>query len=324
MTRTLLAVVAGAALAAVAGCGASSHGSDTIADPMILRVGTLGTTKVLFAASGEDKNVPYRIEWSSFPAGPQLVEAERAKAVDVGETAETPPIFAQAANTPVKIVAATKLRDPARSPLAVILRKDSPITGVAQLKGRKVGLTQGTVVQYFLIKALAKAGLKYADIAPVNLSMQDGAAALKRGDIDAMAAIDPTLAQLIASIGAKVLVSGAGYVAGYNFQLVRTEVLGNAQRSDVVLDFLRRSLRARQWANAHPEQWAAAYAAANHIPLDLAKVTTGRAQLEYAPIDDSTVTAQQDEADVFYQLGLLPRQLSAREEFDARFNGRLT
>jgi len=324
MNRTLRAVVVGAALAAVAGCGASSHGSDTVAAAVVLRVGTLGTTKVLFAASGEDKNLPYRIEWSSFPAGPQLVEAERAKAVDVGETAETPPIFAQAANTPVKIVAATKLRDPAQSPLAVILGKNSPIAGVAQLKGRKVGVTPGTVVQYFLIKALARAGLRYADITPVNLSMQDGGAALKRGDIDAMAAIDPTLARLTTSIGAKVLVSGVGYVAGYNFHLVRTEILGNAKRSDVVLDFLRRSLRARQWANDHPGEWAAAYAAANRIPLDLAKVTTGRAQVEYAPIDDSVVAAQQDEADVFYRLGLLPRQLSVREEFDARFNGRLT
>lgn len=324
MNRTLRAVVVGAAVAAVAGCGASSHGSDTVAAAVVLRVGTLGTTKVLFAASGEDKNLPYRIEWSSFPAGPQLVEAERAKAVDVGETAETPPIFAQAANTPVKIVAATKLRDPAQSPLAVILGKNSPIAGVAQLKGRKVGVTPGTVVQYFLIKALARAGLRYADITPVNLSMQDGGAALKRGDIDAMAAIDPTLARLTTSIGAKVLVSGVGYVAGYNFHLVRTEILGNAKRSDVVLDFLRRSLRARQWANDHPGEWAAAYAAANRIPLDLAKVTTGRAQVEYAPIDDSVVAAQQDEADVFYRLGLLPRQLSVREEFDARFNGRLT
>src|SRR6185437_9440495 len=144
--------------------------------------------------------------------------------------------------TPVKIVAATKLRDPAQSPLAVILGKNSPIAGVAQLKGRKVGVTPGTVVQYFLIKALARAGLRYADITPVNLSMQDGGAALKRGDIDAMAAIDPTLARLTTSIGAKVLVSGVGYVAGYNFHLVRTEILGNAKRADVVLDFLRRSL----------------------------------------------------------------------------------
>jgi sulfonate transport system substrate-binding protein len=324
MARTLRAVVVGVALAAIAGCGASCRGSDAAAGPVTLRVGTLGTTEVLFAASGEDKNLPYRIEWSSFPAGPQLVEAQRAKAVDVGETAETPPIFAQAANTPVKVVAATKLRDPTQSPLAIVLRKDSSISGVAQLKGHKVGVTQGTVVQYFAIKALAKAGLRYADITPANLSMLDGAAALKRGDIDAMAAIDPTLAQLTGSVGAKVLVSGAGYVAGYNFQLVRTDVLADPRRSGVLLDFLRRSLRARQWANAHPEEWAAAYARANHIPLDLARVTTGRAQLEYAPIDDRTVAAQQDEADVFYRLGLLPRHLSVRDEFDARFNGHLT
>jgi sulfonate transport system substrate-binding protein len=325
MTRTTLRVlVVAVMLATVTACSAARETSNHSTQTVTLHVGTLGTTKALFETSGVNKDLPYVLEWSVFPAGPQLVEAVRAEAVDIGQTAETPPIFAQAANTPVKIVAAERLKDPSRSPLAIVVSKDSPIAGVAQLRGRKVGITQGTIVHYFAIKVLQRAGLAYSDITPVNLSPADGVAALRRGDIDAMSLIDPTLAQATAVTGAKVLVTGAGYVPGVNYQLLRTDVLADSTRTGAVVDFLRRSVRARRWANSHPKEWAAAYAKVNNIPLDLAAMTTARAQFDYVPIDDGIIAAQQDEADVFLQLGLLPRRLSVSEQFDLRFNGRLT
>jgi sulfonate transport system substrate-binding protein len=322
--RTLRILVVALMLTTVTACGAAPGTTRHGANAVTLHVGTLGTTRALFEASGVAEDLPYGLEWSTFRAGPQLVEAARAKAVDMGQTAEIPPIFAQAAHTPVKIVAAEKLKDPRRSPLAVVVSKDSPIASVAQLKGRKVGITQGTIVQYFAIKVLQRAGLTYSDIIPVNLSPADGVAALRRGDIDAMSLIDPTLAQATATIEARVLATGASYTAGVNYQLVRTDVLADSGRADAVVDFLRRSVRARRWANSHPQEWAAAYAKANNIPLDLAAVTTARAQFDYVPIDDGIIAAQQDEADVFFQLGLLPRRVAVREQFDLRLNDRLT
>jgi len=41
-----------------------------------------------------------KIDWILFPAGPQLLEAMNAGAIDLGHTGEAPPIFAQAANNP--------------------------------------------------------------------------------------------------------------------------------------------------------------------------------------------------------------------------------
>ena len=41
-----------------------------------------------------------RVEWVEFPAGPPLLEAMRAGAVDIGYTGETPPVFAQAGGVP--------------------------------------------------------------------------------------------------------------------------------------------------------------------------------------------------------------------------------
>ncbi len=42
------------------------------------------------AASGEDKNVPYDIEWSTFVGGPAVLAAQTGGSVDVGFMAETP------------------------------------------------------------------------------------------------------------------------------------------------------------------------------------------------------------------------------------------
>ncbi len=47
-----------------------------------------------------------KVEWVLFPAGPQLMEAMNAGAIDLGETGEAPPIFAQSANVPFVYFAA--------------------------------------------------------------------------------------------------------------------------------------------------------------------------------------------------------------------------
>jgi sulfonate transport system substrate-binding protein len=307
----------------LSGCGAVP--ADVRDAGMItLRVGTLaGTTRALFAASGLDQDLPYRIEWSVFPTGPQLVEAQRAKAVDIGLTADTPPIFAQAANTPVKIVAVERLRDLQKSPLAIVVRKHSDITTVAQLRGRRIGLTQGTILQYLVVKVLQREGIRYADIAAVNIPPEDSVAALRRGDVEALASIDPTLARTTAAVDARILVTGAGYTAGVNYQLVRTEVLEDRRRAEVILDYLRRSVRAREWADRHRDEWAQAYARLNNIPVDLASIVQDRARYGYVPITDDIVDGQQEQADTFFTLGLLPRRLDVAEMFDRRFDGRI-
>jgi sulfonate transport system substrate-binding protein len=321
--RALRLLIGMAGMALVAACATPADG-DRSEGAATLRVGSLaGTTKTLFAVSGQDKAVPYRIEWSVFTSGPQLVEAQRAKAVDVGLTADTPPIFAQAAATPVKIVAVERLQNPRESPMAIVVPRDSDTTTVAHLRGKRIGLTEGTVLQFLVVKVLAAAGLRYSEITPINLPPEDALVALRRGDIDALAAIDPTLARVTASIGARVLATGAGYAAGVNYQLVRSDLLDGGVRQDMVLDFLRRSARARAWANSHPAEWAASYAELNNIPVDLARVTLHRARTGYVPITDDIVAAQQDQADTFFTLGVLPRKLDVREQFDRRFNGKI-
>jgi sulfonate transport system substrate-binding protein len=77
-------------------------GKASLAADKIIRVGyqKYGTLVLLKGKGLLEKKletIGYQVEWTEFPAGPQLLEALNAGAVDFGSTGETPPIFAQAA-----------------------------------------------------------------------------------------------------------------------------------------------------------------------------------------------------------------------------------
>lgn len=52
------------------------------------------------------KPLGYRVKWPEFAAGPQQLEALNAGALDIASTAESPPIFSQAAGAPLVYLAA--------------------------------------------------------------------------------------------------------------------------------------------------------------------------------------------------------------------------
>ena len=67
-----------------------------------------GLVQALLAAAGEDRDLPYRLDWHPFTAGPALMEALNAAAVDVGVVGNAPPVFAQAGGFDVRIIAAAE------------------------------------------------------------------------------------------------------------------------------------------------------------------------------------------------------------------------
>src|ERR1700754_4067391 len=85
-------------------CGSNSNAPRTelvlrAADQMKILQSTL-------AEAGEDEPSGYRIEWSNFMGGPSVIAAATGRSIDVGWMYETPLIFAQAAGSPIKVVAA--------------------------------------------------------------------------------------------------------------------------------------------------------------------------------------------------------------------------
>lgn len=81
--------------AAKAHAGAASSAPPKAEARARLRVADqAGLTKSALSMAGE-LNAPYDIEWSSFTAGPPLLAAIGADAVDLGSVGDSPPVFAQ-------------------------------------------------------------------------------------------------------------------------------------------------------------------------------------------------------------------------------------
>jgi sulfonate transport system substrate-binding protein len=78
------------------------------AEPVTLRVGDQkGGNRSLLEISGYAKDLPYKIEWSEFPAAAPILEALNAGALDVGYTGDLSFLTVYAAGAPIKAIGGT-------------------------------------------------------------------------------------------------------------------------------------------------------------------------------------------------------------------------
>jgi len=76
------------------------------------------------------------------------------------------------------------------------------IAGMGDLKGKKVAAELGAITHFVLLSALTRAGLTESDVAIVNLSVPEAAAAFEQGKLDAATLWDPHLSRLAGAQGA--------------------------------------------------------------------------------------------------------------------------
>lgn len=110
----------------------STAAASFAADAVVLRVGDQkGGNRSLLEISGYAKDLPYKIEWSEFPAAAPILEALNAGALDVGYTGDLSFLSVYAAGAPIKAIGGT--RSDAKTQ-AILVRQDSPIKSAADLK----------------------------------------------------------------------------------------------------------------------------------------------------------------------------------------------
>lgn len=234
----------------------------------VLRVGNQkGTTRALLEASGVLKGLPYRIEWSEFPAAQHLLEALTANAADVGFVGDAPFLFSYAGGSPLKVISVASLGNDVSS-VAILVPEDSPIRSVRDLKGRKVATGRISIGHYLLLRALEKQGMNGADIHPVFLAPNDALGAFSTGSIDAWAAWAPFLDAALLQGKARILVDGRGLVTGYGYHVATPDAI--AHKAGLLRDFDARVARAYRWANGHERDYGVALAKATGLPLEVA------------------------------------------------------
>jgi len=303
--------------ALLSGCGLGGHKA-----PGTLRIAVIGKgatdTRLLFPAAGITPDFP--ITYSEFESGHLAVEALNSGAIDLAGMSEIPPVFALASSVQSFVQIAVEHGDVNNQ--VVLVPKGSPIRILADLKGKRVGYVRATTAQYYLIRMLQSAGLKWSDINPVAMTVADGAAAFAQGSLDAWAIYGYPIERAIATEGAQILKTALGFLSGNYLLTAHKDAVSDPVRADLIRRFLRLQRKAFAWSAANEAQWAPIVAKAIGVPVEYVRAQFARESDPYQlrPVTDEAIRSQQSVADVFADAGLIPHRVDVRPLWDTRFN----
>jgi sulfonate transport system substrate-binding protein len=227
------------------------------------------------------------------------------------------PIFAQAAHARFVYVAQEA---PSPGAQAIIVKKDSALHSLADLKDKRIAVTKAAGSHYLLLAALAHAGLKATDVKTSYLTPADGRAAFERGSVDAWITWDPYVASVDRHEDVRILADGNGLASYQRYYLAAREFAdAHPQLVQIVFDQLQQS---GAWLRAHPQEAAAQLAPV--WGLDAATIERANARRSYVvrAVDPQNFAEQQKIADAFYRNGLLPAAVATGESLRWDFAAR--
>lgn len=271
-----------------------------------------GNMRAQLEASGLLKNLPFRIEWTEFPAAAPLAEALNAGAVDAGIIGDAPLLFSVAAGSQVKAVAVDK-SDPVGT--AVVVNKDAELQSAADLKGKSIGTGRGSIGHFVALKALAQAGIKANEVRFRYLSPGDAKIALASGAIDAWATWDPYTALAETSGTGRVLIDGRGLATGNSFLAATDNALKDAAKRKALQSYINLLAQAEQLAYANIDGYSVTLAKIIGFPQDAVKLSFSRRKAHWQAIDTQTIAQQQATADFYQQQGIIAKPLKVEPGF---------
>ncbi|MEB0115837.1 sulfonate ABC transporter substrate-binding protein [Undibacterium sp. RTI2.2] len=258
---------------------------------------------------GSAKPGGVKITWFEFTAGPQMLEALSVGSIDFATTGEPPPIFAQAAGSSLVYVGA----EPAKpSVSAILVKQDSPIKTLSDLKGKKIAFQKGSSAHYHVLRAVQQGGLQWSDITPIYLAPADARAAFERGSVDAWAIWDPYWAAIEQTAKPRVLVTGNGLVNNLSHYLSSRSF---AEKYPKVIQLLFEELT-KSDTFVHSNRPEAIAAIAASTGLDKATIATYLDRRPRSPVvylTQNIIDEQQRVADNFYQQKLIPKSVNIRD-----------
>lgn len=238
------------ALLAGAGLGITSQAFPAFAADLsgvTLRVGDqVGQQQSKLRAAGLLDDLPYKIEWSVYPAAVNLHEALKADAVDVGAANDSPTVTAIANGSKVSIVAAW---DNGGRGTSLLVPRNSSARSVADLRGKTISpTTRGSVAHHLVVGELRRAGVGLDEVKLAFMSPVDAGAAFQSGAIDAWATWGIYVARSRGQLGARVLSDGADINSGLFVFSATPSALADSRKRLAMADFFNRTERGFVWS----------------------------------------------------------------------------
>jgi NitT/TauT family transport system substrate-binding protein len=122
----------------------------------------------------------------------------------------------------------------------IVARRSAGIRRLVDLRGKKVGTPANTSAEYYLSKMLRTVKLDEPDVTVVPMPVADMAAAMKRGDVDAVSGWEPGAQDSVAALGADAIVFQDRPVYRELFNLnTTTGVLSDPVKRRALVDVVR-------------------------------------------------------------------------------------
>ncbi|KKD04241.1 ABC transporter substrate-binding protein [Streptomyces sp. WM6386] len=314
--RIAAAALSMTSLLALTACGADSSAEASSSGQVTLTVGDQAKTlQTIVAASDALKGAKYRVKWAEFEGAAPLYQAVQAGAADTGYSADLPALQALSGGVKVKNVAALKNDG---THVGIVVRKDSGISSVKDLKGQKVVVSsaKGSVSEYLLANVLKQNGLSYQDVKVQYLLPTDAQAAFASGRIKAWAIFGVYQAVALEQ-GGKLLVDGGdGRVSGIGFVNASEETLADARKKAALADFLKRLGKGLKWTSTHQDAYAKAIEERNGADTSVAKTLASAAYNQVLPITPDIDTTVQGVADLMNGIGVLDPNVDVAKSSD--------
>jgi sulfonate transport system substrate-binding protein len=246
----------------------------------------------------------YELTWNMLST-----DIMRAGAVDLhGDIAETVPLFVHDGNPTLTIYAA---EGPSPHAIALVVRADSPISELSDLRGTSVATSAGSSSHYLLLKAVALGGLNLKDIRPALLAAQDGAAAFEGGSVAAWSVYDPFLAVTESRTRLRTLVDGAAVGMQYDRYYMANAALA-AERPDIVQIVFDALQETAGWVGANPLEANRLLSALwGGIPIETVERVNRRRVYDVRAVGPRDVANLQAMSEVFLQAGVLRQAIDA-------------
>ncbi|RII17760.1 putative aliphatic sulfonates-binding protein precursor [Streptomyces sp. YIM 130001] len=141
--------------------------------------------------------------------------------------------------------------------MAVVAGPGAGVDGkdLKTLKGKRIGVSEGSINHLYLLGLLKKAGLEADDVKIVNTEPPDLAVALKTGGIDAAIVWDPFPITAVKQVeGAKEVLRGGGYIPFVGYLVTTREF---AEKNPALVErFLTARAQTDQWMRENPDDAA--------------------------------------------------------------------
>src|SRR6476660_3557740 len=199
------------------------------------------------------------VVWVQTLGSNKALEFLNAGSIDLGSTAGAAALVAKINGNPIKSIYVYSRPEWT----ALVTGKDSAITKIADLKGKRVAVTRGTDPHIVLVRALLSAGLSEKDIQPVLLQHPDGKIALIRGDVDAWAGLDPMMELAEVEDGAKLFYRNA---AANTWGILNVREEFAKEHPDLVKRVLATYEEARKYSLSHYDEVKKVFIAVTKLP----------------------------------------------------------